>query len=228
MPDADATTDRRADSRSRDLMEALGLRASAMDAHTRAAVEALSEEILSLRETVAALESRLDRAAQLADIDTLCPIFNRRAFERELRREIALAERYGAPLCVVFIDLDGFKQVNDRFGHKVGDDVLRRVADILVADTRETDIVARLGGDEFAVALTHANFEDSARKAVELSGRIDTLSVRYGDGADDAVVRLGASCGVARWERGVGVEDLLAKADHAMFLDKSLRRARVR
>lgn len=219
---------RRADSRGGDLTRALGVNVTALDSRTRAAVEALSEEVMALRDQVAELEGKLDGAELLADHDTLCPVFNRRAFERELRRETALAERYGSSLCLVYIDLDGFKAVNDSFGHATGDSVLIKVADILIAGTRETDIVARLGGDEFGVALTHASYEDSVRKAADLAARIDALIVRDMADLDGPVLQLGASCGVAGWQRGMTVDALLEEADRAMFREKATRRARTR
>jgi diguanylate cyclase (GGDEF)-like protein len=119
----------------------------------------------------------------LADNDALCPMFNRRAFEREVRREIALASRFGTPLSLIFTDLDHFKPVNDIYGHATGDAVLLKVSEILLGLTRDTDIVGRLGGDEFGIVLSQATLADSERKALQLTEQIDALTVR---GADDA------------------------------------------
>jgi diguanylate cyclase (GGDEF)-like protein len=209
----------------RALLDALGIDLSQLDRRTRAAIEALSEEVLALRDEAATLKAALADAELLADNDALLPIFNRRAFEREVRREIALSGRFQTPLSLIFIDLDNFKQVNDIYGHAAGDSVLAKVADILQDRTRETDIVGRLGGDEFGVVLAHATYEDTLRKAAQLAAAIDTLEVR--DEADPAApnVRIGASCGVVEWRNGQSAAALIAQADQAMFLDKSRRKA---
>jgi diguanylate cyclase (GGDEF)-like protein len=209
----------------RALLDALGLDLSQLDRRTRAAIEALSEEVLALREESAALKTALADAELLADNDALLPIFNRRAFEREVRREIALSGRFQTPLSLIFIDLDNFKLVNDIYGHAAGDSVLLKVADILQDRTRETDIVGRLGGDEFGVVLAHATYDDTQRKAAQLAAAIDALEVRDEASPDTPVVRIGASCGVVEWRTGQTAAALIARADQAMFLDKSRRKA---
>ena len=230
--DSNAPRRRRYEASSQKLIKALGLDPAGLSLHTRAAMEALAEEVLALREEAVGLRQEISRAELLADRDALCPVFNRRAFERELAREIARAERFGTPLSLVYIDLDRFKQVNDQFGHQTGDNVLLRISEILAENTRETDIIGRLGGDEFGIALTHAGFADSEVKAAGLGAHIDALTVRAGTsaGADVAsqeeAVRLGASCGVAEWRSGISAELLLAEADEAMFAVKAARRSR--
>lgn len=216
--DARMTEERRA------LIVAVGVDLDALDSRTRAAVEAFGEEVLALRRDVATLTAALADAEALADFDTLCPVFNRRAFERELRREIALADRYGSPFCVVFIDLDGFKSINDRFGHGVGDQALIAVAEVLTENTRETDIVGRIGGDEFAVLLTHANAGDSLAKAADLVAGIEAVRLRVGPGTGDTVSPA-ASFGIAEWRKGAAVDTLIASADQAMYAQKAERRA---
>ncbi|MEX1251281.1 MAG: GGDEF domain-containing protein [Hyphomonas sp.] len=209
----------------RALLDALGLDLRQLDRRTRAAIEALSEEVLALREESAALKAALADAELLADNDALLPIFNRRAFEREVRREIALSGRFQTPLSLIFVDLDNFKLVNDIYGHAAGDSALLKVADILKERTRETDIVGRLGGDEFGVVLAHATYDDTLRKAAHLAAAIDALEVRDEANAAIPVVRIGASCGVVEWRTGQSAAALIARADQAMFLDKSRRKA---
>jgi diguanylate cyclase (GGDEF)-like protein len=209
----------------RALIEALGLDLARLDRRTRAALEALSEEVLALRDEAAGLRAALNEAELLADNDPLLPVFNRRAFEREVRREIALSGRFQTPLSLIFIDLDNFKLVNDIYGHSAGDSVLLKVADMLIERTRETDIVGRLGGDEFGIVLAHATFEDSQRKAAQIASAIDALEVRDGTSPATPVVRIGASCGVVEWRTGQSAAALIARADQAMFLEKSRRKA---
>ena len=206
------------------LLNVLGVDLGALDLRTRAAIEALCDEVLALRGDIDALQDALAEAASLADNDSLCPVFNRRAFEREIRREIALAARFRTPLSVIYIDLDHFKQVNDVFGHAAGDEVLVRIAELLLRNTRETDIVGRLGGDEFGIVLAQATAEDSLMKARELAHAVDQLVVRQKGAGSEPPLRIGASCGVAEWQVGQTAEDLLAIADQSMFAQKARRK----
>ena len=96
--------------------------------------------------TIAELEAR-------ADVDPLLDILNRRGFERELKRSLAYVQRYGGEAALLFVDLDGFKAINDRHGHAAGDALLKAVARELTGHVRASDTVARLGGDEFGVLL---------------------------------------------------------------------------
>lgn len=203
------------------LVAALGIELHTLPREARVAIEALAGEVLGLREDRGRLQKELDQAAHLADRDTLCPIFNRRAFERELTREISLANRYGTPLCLIFIDLDRFKLINDRFGHATGDKVIQHVAETLVEHVRQSDIVGRLGGDEFGIALTHADYADGQSKAARLESIIGALTVRDAEDLTIESVQLGASCGTVLWQRGRDAASLIAEADEIMFRRKN-------
>lgn len=205
----------------RNLIAAIGIETASLPKHVQAAIEALAGEVLNLREDKEQLEHALAKAGDLADRDTLCPLFNRRAFERELTREIALAERYGTPLCLIFIDLDRFKLVNDRFGHATGDKVIQHVAQTLLDSVRQSDIVGRLGGDEFGIALTHADYPSGLAKAEKLEAIIGALTVRDADNDSLDPVQLGASCGAVLWHRGRDANSLIAEADETMFRRKN-------
>lgn len=206
-------------------LRALGIDLSRLDDRQRAIVEALSEEVLALRDECEDLKSALAEASSLADHDTLVPAFNRRAFLRELRREIALANRFGTPVTLVYIDLDGFKAVNDRFGHAMGDQVLMRVASLLRSHIRDTDILARLGGDEFGILLAKADETAGRAKAAQLSQLINRLKVKGRDARVNDVLSLGASCGVKQWRAGWTPDLLISEADAEMYADKKRRRA---
>ncbi|KCZ46237.1 GGDEF domain-containing protein [Hyphomonas pacifica] len=209
----------------RALLDVLGVDLFSLDLRTRAALEALCDEVLVLRDDVGQLRDALDEAVSLADNDALCPVFNRRAFEREIRREIALAARFRTPLSLIYIDLDNFKQVNDAFGHAAGDEVLIRVSEILLRLTRETDIVGRLGGDEFGIVLAQATAEDSRHKAEQLSYEVDQLMVRCGTRESSPGIHIGASCGIVEWQTGQVAESLISAADQAMFAQKARRKS---
>jgi diguanylate cyclase (GGDEF)-like protein len=179
-------------------------------------VEALSAEIAALREEVTRLNARLAEAEGLADTDVLAPVLNRRAFLRELQRIIAFVGRYESNAALLYFDLDGFKSVNDRFGHPAGDAALRTVAGRLLAHVRESDIVGRLGGDEFAVILVQADAAVAKVKAQALMDVLAETPVSF-DGAQFSVA---ATCGVCELSAGMAGEQALAQADAAMYLRK--------
>jgi GGDEF domain-containing protein len=137
-------------------------RGAAANAGLLAEIERLERELLRAEGKIAELEAR-------ADVDPLLDILNRCGFERELNRSLSYIGRYGAAAALVYLDLDGFKAVNDRDGHAAGDALLKRVARALTAHVRASDVVGRLGGDEFAVLLccgTRARRRRKPRRAI--------------------------------------------------------------
>lgn len=112
-----------------------------------------------LSRTVAALNAALAREKELARVDSLTGVGNARAFYELAEREISRARRNGHPLGVAYLDVDGFKAINDDRGHSAGDQLLRHIAEVLVHTVRSMDIVARLGGDEFALLFPEAGPE---------------------------------------------------------------------
>jgi diguanylate cyclase (GGDEF)-like protein len=138
---------------------------------------------------------------------------------REIGRAQAFAERYDAPAAVVYLDLDGFKAVNDRFGHPAGDLALKAVAERLAAHIRGSDLAARLGGDEFGVLLAQANAETATVKAAALQRLIEATPADLGEWS--APLRI--SFGVRELDPGVDPEHLLGQADAAMYAQKRTR-----
>lgn len=185
---------------------------SADPARRRSDAEPPSPGDEALRAEIEALRSEVRRLEALADRDVLTPLYNRRAFIRELNRAIAFCQRYEAPACLLYLDLDGFKGVNDIAGHAAGDEALRQVAALILANIRESDAAARLGGDEFAVLLLQAGVEEGQAKAAALSEMIAALDVGAG--------RMGGTFGVRAWDAHEDPELWLAEADAAMFVRK--------
>jgi diguanylate cyclase (GGDEF)-like protein len=194
----------------------LGLTETDLTPAVQAALTTLLTEVDELRREVARLKARLDEAEALADRDGLTPVFNRRAFLRELRRVITFSQRYGSPASLIYFDLDGFKTVNDRFGHAAGDAALKAVAERLVAQVRESDVVGRLGGDEFGVILVQADMTAALAKAAALAEAIAAQPVQCGEW----LAPLKASFGVRQIDPGRSAEDVLAEADKAMYARK--------
>jgi diguanylate cyclase (GGDEF)-like protein len=198
----------------------LGLSETDLTPQVQTALKTLMTEIDDLRAEVGRLKYRLNEAQGLADLDVLAPVLNRRAFLREIKRVAAFAQRYGSPASLVFFDLDGFKGVNDRFGHAAGDEALKAVAQRLQANVRETDIVGRIGGDAFAVLLVQADQATAMSKADSLAAAVSGTPVRFGEWS----APLHISYGVREIEPGADPEVALAEADAAMFLKKRTRK----
>ena len=153
----------------------------------------------------------------MAEHDTLTGLANRSMMMEQLERHLALAKRHGHAVALLYIDLDGFKLVNDRFGHNVGDRVLQLVADRFRSVIREGDLLCRQGGDEFVVLVPEAGsteeLESMSWKLV-VASRAPYLEV-------DPSIAISASVGVARYpEHGSTSEELLAAADNAMYAAK--------
>ena len=202
--------------RSGDSAAFLGLGPADLTAPVQAALSTLLTEIGELRREVGLLKGRLAEAEDLADRDALTPVLNRRAFVRELQRVVTFAQRYGSPASLVYFDLDGFKAVNDRFGHAAGDAALKTVAERLVANVRTSDVVGRLGGDEFAVILVQADLGTGLAKAASLAQAIESEPAACGDW----LAPLHVSYGVREIEPDLSAEQLLAEADAAMYARK--------
>ena len=162
------------------------------------------------------------RLEYLIDHDFLTGLYNRRRFQQELSHEAERVSRYGGNGAVLMIDLDHFKDVNDAFGHKAGDDLLKGVAGALKHRVRQTDLVARVGGDEFAMLLPEA---DADQAQIVADGIVKALS-REVAVLGERSIHVTASVGVALFD-GLGAAELLEFADLAMYDAKQEGRNRV-
>jgi diguanylate cyclase (GGDEF)-like protein len=178
-----------------------------------AEVDALAAQLQDSRARILDLEARVD-------VDPLTDVLNRRGFERELRRSLAYVKRYGTSAALIYIDLDGFKPVNDRHGHSAGDAVLKAIAAALVRNVRASDVVARLGGDEFAVLLWNVNGANAAAKAGALEAAVYGTPVRW----SSSTLVVGASAGVVLLGALDTPADVIARADAAMYARKNERK----
>lgn len=184
--------------------------------HVKATLAQMQAQIDRLRADRRELSHRLREAENLADTDTLVPVFNRRAFVRELTRVMGFAQRYDVQASLLFFDLDGFKQINDRFGHPAGDAVLKSVGQVLFQNIRDSDLVGRVGGDEFAVILAKAGPIDARNKGELLAERIAQTDIPY----FGHTLHVGAAFGAYTFEPGDTAELALSRADEAMYAHK--------
>lgn len=170
---------------------------------------------------IAEQEARIHHLESLTSTDELTGLLNRRGFMEGMNRALQSARRYGEEGVLCFIDLDGFKAINDTHGHQAGDMVLRRVAELLLANVRKTDLVSRLGGDEYAVLFIHAVKQIGRKRAEILRQILNASSLAFGE----ITIPIRASIGSADYNGWSAPEEVLSKADRAMYRQKS-RRAR--
>jgi diguanylate cyclase (GGDEF)-like protein len=186
----------------------------------RLLARSLEERERALLAATNELERKSRELEVLAFRDGLTGLYNHRSFHERLREETARARRYGKPLSLIFCDIDHFKQLNDQFGHPLGDEILRRVAELLRGTDdghdrlRESDIVARYGGEEFVVLLPETPKEGAKIKAERLCAAVRSTAFPSGR-------RISMSFGVAAFsDDAKNAEELLAFADHALYVAK--------
>jgi diguanylate cyclase (GGDEF)-like protein len=188
---------------------------------------------LRAAERIVTLEHRLRRTLEnktrQAALDVLTGLPNRRAFNRQFNAEFKRALRFGEPLSLLLIDIDHFKNINDRFGHLMGDKVLRQVATILRSQLpREFDLLARIGGEEFAAALPHTDGAAAVVVAERLRSALSEHAVASAVGPLHITLSIGIACLSSR----AGIKDpttidLLEEADHCLYQCKRQGRNRV-
>lgn len=183
-------------------------------------VTALLAENERLKRELAVARARVGELEARADIDPLLDILNRRGFERELKRALAHVKRYGTQAVLMFVDLDGFKAINDRYGHAAGDALLKAVARELIGHVRASDIVGRIGGDEFGVLLWRFEGPQATAKARQLEAMIAQVGIPHGR----VRIEVAASIGVAPLVEDASPADIIAAADQAMYARKDQRR----
>lgn len=152
-----------------------------------------------------------------AEHDLLTELFNRRYFERALETAISMTRTEPAH-ALLFADLDGFKEVNDRLGHEIGDEVLRAAARAFDSAVFRTDVLARWGGDEFSALLYHCSLENATRTAAEMAAAFTQSPDRHGTTV---------SIGIVQIRPGEGVSDLIRRADRMCYRAKAAGRNRV-
>ncbi len=185
----------------------------------------------SLREANERLQEQLKQNEQLQALlreqairDAVTGLFNRRYLEETLDRELARAERRDSPISIIMMDIDHFKVLNDEFGHKAGDLMLKAIGEMLRAQTRQADVACRYGGEEFVVVMADAKLEEAADRAEGLRASVESLRVSY----EYRELRATVSVGVAAYpDHGNTTDIVLRAADAALYAAKAAGRNRV-
>lgn len=179
--------------------------------------EKLSAANQALRETNKELH-------QLSITDGLTGLLNRKHIMELLDREISRSQRYGHPLTILLLDVDHFKQVNDTYGHLTGDEVMRRLSDVLRAIVREVDFIGRYGGEEFLILLPESDTPGGAETAERIRQKVQELEII----ADQKKVAVTVSIGISSYPRlGADAHAVICSADNALYRAKSEGRNRV-
>lgn len=199
-----------------DPLNIYGIPASEMTPMVRQAVTSMHNEIIALKNERVRLASELRHALTLADTDPLTGILNRRAFEREMARALSFARRMNVDCTLLFFDLNGFKKVNDTYGHDVGDSVIRAFARCLRDNLRGSDVLGRLGGDEFVALLVKANYQEATIKSQQIHDIIDTIKVPHKKGDIDVKCTIG----VHSINNNEKINEAIKSADKAMYANK--------
>jgi diguanylate cyclase (GGDEF)-like protein len=173
-----------------------------------------------LEESNTALRGTLAAAEMLAARDQLTGLCNRRNFDQRLEGTIARAARHGDVFSLLMLDIDHFKNINDYYGHSIGDEVLRRFGEVLTARLRQNDVAARWGGEEFVVLADGANLDNARMLAEQIRESVATTTF-------SPVPRVTVSVGIADYQEGETGDDLLRRADKALYGAKRNGRNRV-
>jgi len=166
-----------------------------------------------------------DKLVEQANTDALTGCKSRRYFFDNAEREFIRIRRYGGGMCMLMLDLDNFKSINDKHGHQVGDAVLKKLVQLCQAQLRDVDVVGRLGGEEFAVMLP----ETASELALEIAERLcKAVAAEAIELADKSSLHFTTSIGVASWGEGdASIEEILDRADSALYRAKMAGRNRV-
>ena len=162
------------------------------------------------------MEARTEEVYKLAVLDPLTGLHNRRAGEHRLAEEISRAQRHHHPLTILMLDLDGLKAVNDSFGHAAGDRLLQTFAEHLNRGTRGSDVAVRLGGDEFLVILSECELD----QVCHILDRLRGIAMEW----ESQPIPIAFSTGCASYKSGELPEDLLKRADEALYINKRATR----
>jgi diguanylate cyclase len=196
----------------------------------QASMQATRDELVDLRnqaqeheERVRLLETELEEVGRLVKEDALTSVLNRRGMEDAYKVEEARTERAGAPLSVAMLDVDNFKQLNDKLGHQAGDEALKYLAGVLRQTVRPSDVVARFGGEEFVLLLPATDQEE----AVQVMTRVQRTLTRKFFLHNNERVLITFSAGVAVRAAGEARDALIARADQAMYQAKQSGKNRV-
>lgn len=186
----------------------------------------LSDGLMASMKQIERLQHELEAVRNESMRDPLPSIYNRRAFDLRLAAEVEAANKQGSSLCLAMADLDHFKRVNDNFGHRVGDEILKIFASIVTNNIKGKDLVARYGGEEFAIILPATGLQQATRLIDRIREQMSERKLVL-KGTKTPIGAITASFGIAQHQPGLTVSGLIEQADQRLYLAKSNGRNRV-
>ncbi|MEM7777923.1 MAG: diguanylate cyclase [Pseudomonadota bacterium] len=198
----------------------------AENAATKTEVSALNERLANARTEVEQLREQLEDARNESFTDGLTGLKNRKWFDSRLAAEIEDAQRSSRPLCLVLLDIDHFKSVNDNFGHQTGDKILSWYGRKLLDNIKGVDSAARYGGEEFAVILPDTRLSAAAGLMDQIRTKVEKVQWTH-KGSGRVIGKVTASFGVTQFRRGDSASDLIERADTNLYAAKAAGRNRV-
>ena len=189
-------------------------------------IRALTERLDSSQEEVERLKRELIRAREEAIIDGLSGLLNRKAFDERMHLMLSNLDQDSAGLCLVLIDIDHFKQINDTFGHLFGDAVIRSIGHLIKSTVKGQDVAARYGGEEFALLLPGTPLAGARVVADRLRFAFSQSRIRRLN-SEEPVGNITISAGVAAYRSGEDLTGLIARADAALYTSKAQGRNRI-
>jgi diguanylate cyclase len=188
----------------------------------RREVDQLTGRLHELEFETGELRSKLRIEHALAMRDALTGLPNRAAYEEFITREVARCRRFDQPFSLLVWDIDFFKSINDRFGHKAGDKALMVIAELLASSIRETDFAGRFGGEEFVMVLSGTRCEEGLKVAEGIRRKVETC----GFNSQGKPVHITISCGIAEFAGDDTIDDAFERADRALYQAKGEGRNR--
>lgn len=191
--------------------------------HSTHEVAAAHAQVAAAEQRIEQLRAELELVGKLVREDQLTGALNRRGLDEALEREVARAERSEAPLCVVLLDIDDFKLINDSHGHQVGDFALVHLVAIIRETLRTNDLIGRYGGDEFVLLLPNSRIEEASAVLARLHGEVAAKPLAWGNQKLHATF----SAGIAEQRKGQSVAALMQRIDAALYESKRVGKDRI-
>jgi diguanylate cyclase len=192
----------------------------------KATIATLQQEFYRSRSEVEQLRRELEHMREEVHTDVLSGLLNRKGFDETLHELLNQANEEQLSLCLVLLDIDDFKRVNDNYGHLFGDRVIRAVGQVLKTNTKGRDVAARYGGEEFALLLPQTPVAGARALAEEIRGVIEKASIHRQDSAQ-TVGKITLSAGVSLYHLGEPADNFICRADEALYASKKQGKNRV-
>jgi diguanylate cyclase (GGDEF)-like protein len=187
----------------------------------------IEEELRRTRDELVILHSELEKSyaleKQAARIDSLTGINNRRSLFEFAERELNVAIRYHQPLSMILFDIDRFKQINDNYGHLMGDQLLTHIAQTVMAELRSVDVMGRYGGDEFIILLPQTSPQSASLIAERIHTKVSTIQIEFDTIPITVTVSIGITQVVTNKVQPETVENVILRADKALYAAKQSR-----